>query len=529
VQHSPKDPSLPRSQSIQWDIPPLVAFIALAAILVYAFAFLSPALKLGFTTDDFDNLQAPPWRTSTDIPAVMDYAVSRTPRIFTQGIYYSIAKTVWGLNPRPWHASNLIFFGTDVVLLFAMLFGLFRVRLTALIGTGIYALTGALFFAPVWVTGIEELLATLFCFSAFLSHISARDSSSTWKKISFEFLAFILLGLALISKQTTIPLVALFILYDLITSRRLSVTSIAAIALAALVFWLGLQRLTQIENNLPQYNVSMNPKHLLVNLALYFYEPIIATGGDYWLLNHIGVTGSKEEALANVLAVAVQNKLPAIIIGIAAIVLAAFVLWFTLKPSPDKHAQIGPLFGWVAWLLMLSPVVIIPGHHYPYYLTMPFGFLMIAIVPAIANCLREKRWRVPVSIGLLLYICWFPLNTALAFQLSSITQGAAYTKMVLDGMRAIRPVITPGTIVAIDDADYEKRIALDVGRSFELQYPGTKGMTFGSIRESFAGLQLPKPPKFGPIVVFRVENGVVRDVTSEFQWLNEINPGSNPG
>jgi hypothetical protein len=194
----------------------------------------------------------------------------------------------------------------------------------------------------------------------------------------------------------------------------------------------------------------------------------------------------------------------------------------TLRPADEERAAlVPPAFGWISWLLMLAPVLVIPAHHYPYYLTMPLGFAIVAVAPAAVHGLADRRWRIPVAVGLLLYACWFPVNTHLAFERSSVTRGASLADALRESTKEVYPEIAPGTTIILDGIDEELRLAIFGGRAFEIWYPGTKGAASIRLRQELEQRPRRSIPIEGPVVVLRKENGGVRDVTDEFEALYE--------
>jgi hypothetical protein len=516
-------------RSPKTDLSPLAVLLGLTAVLIYSVAFLLPALRIGFVTDDFWNLLAPALDSWRDLPAVAAHAVSQTPRVISQGFYFSIGKGLWGTKPAPWHAANLLIFCVDVLLLYGLLARTLRSRFSALVGSALFALSGALFYASVWVAGMEELLATGFVFAAFFAHVSAHlrrmsGGNTAWLEIPVVIFYVLALG----CKETAFPLVAVVILFDLMATRRVTVAGMAMLLCGIAGFIVGLPRLNEMETEVAQYSISTNPVSLLGNLFLYFYEPVIATGGDYWIFDRIGVTAEHKAAvLNNLLTIAKTRQAVSIAILCLAVAVGAFWLWFTLKKrrhetsEQEKVPLVGPAFGWLAWLIMLSIVLIIPGHHYPYYLTQPLGFLMVAVAPALAQALKNRRWRVPVMIGLMLYVAWYPINTRLAFDLSSVTQRARLADALHAEVVQVHREIAPGTIVVLDGADHETAVAIGFGRAFKAWYPGTEGMAFANLRERLENRRSQDIPTDRPVVIFRIENGAVSDVTPEFAAMFE--------
>ncbi|MCX6644963.1 MAG: hypothetical protein NTY09_01180 [bacterium] len=505
------------------DISPLTAFAGLLAMLVITIWILSPSLKLGLALDDYSYFRAPPLRTWSDLPVVLAAAAERMPRVLSHGFYYSVGQAVWGPDPVKWHIANFVLYAITIFVLYLMLARLLRSRLAALSGTLIYAFSGALFFAQIWITGSIEFFVGIFAFGSFLCHVVAGEKTSSRLKSSLlEFLALVLFMCAMGSKETALPLVAVIILYDLLASKRITPGAWVILffgIVSILVAW----RYLIYRDQLPNYTMSFNPERLVFNFLAMFFDPIFATGGDYWLLDRIGVSGSKEAAVIDLLRLGREHPIAVAIVFLAAVIIGIWWIRATIVSSPksesngESRALVRPVFGWLAWLLMLLPALVIPAHHYPYYLVMPLGFLMLAIGPAMVRWLCDPRWRVPVIIALIVYIAWFPINSALAFKMCVVPQSVRLADEFKANLDALRPDISADNAILVDRVDPVLDVALGYGCAIMFWYPGAAAMTFTDLHS-----WLPDPtgwniPKDKRIIVVRMEDGSLRDVTGEFE------------
>jgi hypothetical protein len=269
--------------------------------------------------------------------------------------------------------------------------------------------------------------------------------------------------------------------------------------------------------------MSFDPGRLVFNFLALFYDPIFATGGDYWLLDRIGVSGSREAAVIDLLRLGQEHPIAVAVVLLVAVIIGVWWIRATIVSSPksesngESRALVPPVFGWLAWLLMLLPALVIPAHHYPYYLVMPLGFLMLAIGPAMVRWLGDRRWRVPAIIALIIYIAWFPINTALAFKMCVVPQSVRLADEFKADLDALHPDISADSAILVDRVDPDLDVALAYGYAILFWYPGAVGITFTDLHSWLRNPPDWKLPGDKRIIVVRMEDGRLRDVTGEFE------------
>jgi len=517
------DRQVTKTGSNSCDLSLTYAWIFTAAIVIFSILVLSPALKVYFHGDDFSSLNAPSISGIGDLPEVIRYASVRASRFMHLGIYFSLGKSLWGLNPVHWHFSSLILFAIDTFLLFALLLRASNDRLASVIGTGIFALSGALFYAQVWITGTVELLASLFVFSSTLMHLKALDISvPSQKRIAFETIAIILLCLAFATKETMLPIIIVWILIDIFTKRKLTAGGIGAVVAGIGGAVLGMMRISRLQH-MESYGIVTNPLTLLINLFAYFYDPVAATGGESWFLYKIGAEDGTSGTVRNLSVIARDNIALSILFFIVILAIAVLFVFFTFRTGkshetdkPKSGVRLPRFIGWAGWFVLLIPAIVTPGHHFPYYVTVPLAFLVISIGPALASGLRNPRSRNFIVIALLIYAIWFPINTNLAFKFSPLTRGAVETKKLVEAIGVIYPERPEGMRIIIDGVEPSLQRAMAYGYAVEWNYPEVKALPFRNFRKT---LEEHKSDTIIPglkRVVIRRVDGVWTDVTNEF-------------
>ncbi len=512
------------------------AMFILAVLVIYGLVVLSPALNIGFYADDYHYLPTPKLETWSDVPEVIAYSAKRAPRVITQGLYFVIGRSLWDLDHRAWHIPNFFAYAMVIFLLYAFLARVLRDRLSALVGSGIFALSGVIFWPMMWTTGIGELISFIFVFSGLLAHAKAEDTRRETGVIpvGLEVLSVILIGLALLSKETMVLVVIVYVLMDLFMRRRVSFAGFFVVLLGAGAMVMAVRKLTLLQAD-STYKVSLNIEQIFWNLGVYFFDPIVATGGQYGVMRLFGFENSPG-VLEEFVQLLKANL--GITAALAAIALTIVVLWIRLTlvgwraeniPEAAKKPLVPPIFGWLGWLIVLSLPLFTPGHHYSYYLTIPLGLLMIAAAPVIASALRIRKWRPLVVFLLILYMIWFPINTNLAFKNSSCAIGCVESLKFYNEMTEMHPTIPAGTLVVLDNADSKFIWTLYFGAGIETYYPGTTGLVCADLNERIDNPRNIPVPVGGPVLVFREVDGVWTDVTDEMESrVRELLDAYNP-
>jgi len=134
---------------------------------------------------------------------------------------YFIDYTVWKLNPLGYHLTNLLLHIFNVILFYFFIHLIIKNKKTALLSSVIFALHPVNTEAVNAVAFREDLLAFLFFISSFILFTNTNNHNN--KKNSFLLFSFsiILFLFALFSKEMSITLPLLLILYDYFFTFRM--------------------------------------------------------------------------------------------------------------------------------------------------------------------------------------------------------------------------------------------------------------------------------------------------------------------
>lgn len=198
-------------------------FIITLIIILTALSYIN-TLNNSFVYDDntyvVENRQI---RSISNIPKA--FISSYPPDAKEQGLYrplvtisYIFDYAVWGLNPKGFHLTNIIFHILTSIIVYFLVFKILKSSLPSLIAALIFALHPVHTEAVTWVVGRAEVMAGLFYFLAFLFYIKAGNLPS-FKNRQFIF-SNIFYFLALLSKEMAITFPILLFVYDYFFVQR---------------------------------------------------------------------------------------------------------------------------------------------------------------------------------------------------------------------------------------------------------------------------------------------------------------------
>lgn len=188
-------------------------YIAIAAIVLAVLWAYSPAFKA-----DFVNLDDPQDVTKNE--HIRSLSFENTARLFYKPkselyipmvyLSYSIEYYFDQLNPQRYHADNILLHVINSLLLFWLLWLLFKNLLACVIITGLFALHPFHVESVAWVTERKDVLYTSF----YLASIICYHFYSQKKEGKYYLLSLLLFVLSCMSKPMAITMPAVLLLYD---------------------------------------------------------------------------------------------------------------------------------------------------------------------------------------------------------------------------------------------------------------------------------------------------------------------------
>jgi len=252
------------------NVPPKRLILAVAALFALTVITYWPVLRYGFIWDDDDHFTENPAMTHPRGLAKIwsDLSISRYyPLTLTD---FWLQRRLWGLNPLPYHAVNIILHATNAALVFVLL------RRLKICGAWVAAAAWAVHPVNVesvaWVTELKNTQSSLFFFVSLLCHLKfEREGNRKW-----YVLALVSFAAAALSKPATVvlPLVLLLLAWwqrgRLHKTDWLRTTPFFALSIGMSLLTVAEQH-GQILRSPQDWSLTPTERLIVASKALWFY------------------------------------------------------------------------------------------------------------------------------------------------------------------------------------------------------------------------------------------------------------------
>ncbi|HET9328431.1 MAG TPA: hypothetical protein VFQ05_16815, partial [Candidatus Eisenbacteria bacterium] len=341
----------------------LAILLAIGAIVHW------PALRTFFAQDDVTFLARAMGLAPTPWPPV---------RPLSMGFTWRVEHALFGLNPLPYHAVNLVLHLMSAALVAAIGRRLGLRPAGSLVAALLFAATPIAFTPTHWASDIQEIQVTVVSLAAFWLWLVGLERGSTpllWAGAATGIAATL-------SKENAVLLPVVFIAANLGNARPQPWRKIVpqtALMFAFMVAFVAVLRSGDYVGG-EAYSLDFSPGFLIVNLATYL---------SWCVSPHVPVPDL--HAIAN------PSALP---VGAVVALLLATLLWIARKAPPHPEAA-----GVVWFLAMLAPLLPLAHHTYLYYAYLPWAGLCWACAGAGERlALRWPALRAPLLVLLVLLV-----------------------------------------------------------------------------------------------------------------------------
>src|SRR2546429_472198 len=329
---------------------PLNAYIVLILAAITLIVFY-PALGFFFSRDDFGFFPRASYQW-WDLQHILAPYVGWFYRPVSQQLFFYLGYKAFGLNSFWFHLINVFFHFLNSVLLYLIILRLTKNKLASLVGASFFVANRVHLMSVYWISAFSEVGAAFFYFLTFLLFLRYLDT----KKLIYISVSLPLFILGLFSKEmlVTIPLV---------------------MALYLLIFG----KFQKTKGWFIQNGKIIAPSLLLPLAFLIFYKKFVTLPTGPYPLDFSPITAAKAafRYLAGVFVssydqadkVSLLNALLVIRVGIVVGALFLVVKKFLRKKKAINLPNY--LFGLGWFFLTMLPVLFIPAHAFPYYMTIP--------------------------------------------------------------------------------------------------------------------------------------------------------------
>ncbi len=381
-------------------VRPMVALMLLSALVILAYA---NTLDNEFVFDDYDLVVKQKVIQSLDnIPRIMgigEHPMRYRPIRF---VSYAIDHHFFGLDPRGYHFSNVLYHLITVGLVYLIVRRLLGNPRVALMAAALFAVHPIQTDAVTYISGRRDVLSTLFYLLGFYLFLLYRDRNQRWY-LGLVGMSFIL---GFYSKEMAITLPAMLLYYDI--QRRLPPVT------------------DQPVNLFRSMCSSFWP---IVTTYWYLYAPLFVVAGIFFMEKVFVYNPSRMEGLfggspllhfltvCRIIVVYIKQLIfpvtlnadysyraypltvsstdPMAWFAVAMLAAILFGLWNALQTNRMVA------FGGVWFFVTLLPVSQIIPHHEPmaeHYLYLPsFGFCLVAALLAERFLTSPTAWRSAIA------------------------------------------------------------------------------------------------------------------------------------
>jgi tetratricopeptide (TPR) repeat protein len=189
-------------ENIRQRFQPALDILAALTVFFAAIAVYRHSTGYYFSQDDFTFLAR-----AEGLRASPGFWSPFGTRIISGRLYFDFMYRLFGLNPVPYHWANLLLHALNAVFVYVLARRWTGTKLVALVAGLVFATLDVGFTAVFWISGIQDLLATMFLLLAALIWITPGKKG--WASSVFSAVA---LGLSMLCKETGLLFPAVFLL-----------------------------------------------------------------------------------------------------------------------------------------------------------------------------------------------------------------------------------------------------------------------------------------------------------------------------
>lgn len=363
--------------------PPWSAAVVVAAVTVVCF---SPSLQNGFVNwDDPDNfLNNQNYRGLSPDHIKWMFTDLRGHYIPLTWLTLGLDYEIWGMKPKGYHLTSLLFHGFNALLFFFLTAGILRKAAGSNGAVPVAAAAaGALFFAihplrvesVVWITERRDVVAGFFVLLTLIAYLRMQERPRGSRPyVRWLAVSLFCFACSLLSKAIGMTLPALLLVLDAYPLRRLSRATLRPVLIekipyallsvgAVLLVLSAQQEAGAINTETPLISTLMQPGF---RVCFYVWKTVAPVAlSPLYMYNPTEVLADPSYALC----------------AVAAAVGVTVGLWRLRRRWPAAAAA------WFGYLILIAPMLGIPqiGPHYAadrntYLACMPFALLFAALL-----------------------------------------------------------------------------------------------------------------------------------------------------
>ncbi len=370
-------------------------YAGLAAIVLLALIAFFPAVKNGFSNFDDPAL-------ISNNPLIKEISGINIKRIFSEIYFanyqplhlfsYMIEYHFFGLKASGYHWVSIVMHLINILLVARIVFLISKNNYITFFTTLFFAITPMRVESVVWAAERKDMLYSLFFFAAMISYLLYVQKDFKRKYILFAFLFF---TLSVFSKTMAVSIVPVMFLIDFFYGRKFNVKNILEkIPFIGLAVVMGLISVHAASSG---GSMDADVRFSFIDRLFFACQNLLMYASK--LVFPYGLSGYYQYP------VPVDDHIPySYFISGAAIVLAATVIFLSLKKTKLIFFSAGYFFSTVALVLMILPVgPTIFSERYSYVPSVMLYFILLHYLFQWIVKQHSKSLQTAFSVGLIAY------------------------------------------------------------------------------------------------------------------------------
>lgn len=414
------------------------AFFLLYVIFIGTFFFYKGLFNF-FLQDDFFFLKM---TQVTGVLPVVDFFGFDRPygfwRPLGKDLFFYLNQKLFGLNPFPYHLAAMLLYFANILLVYILAILITKSRKVAMLSAFFYALSASHFSAIYWIAPIENVIAAFFYFLSLIFYLR--------RSYIFAILSFVF---CLASMELAVTLPFVIVAYELIVGRRFFKKAAVYFLILAIYFAARLL----LGNFAPKVGIYA-PTFDLFGIAnsLRWYLAW-AIGIPEMFLDFIGPGFAVNPNLFKFYRVETMAIATLFLTFMVTVFVYAVIL--LRKKSFLKNRVL--LFAILFFSFAIGPVLILPWHRFPFYLSIAHFGIAMAIALIVDGAIKYSPRRIGYAMVVLpmllfLFLNWTTIN--LTERTNPVVNRSRLALKTLRDLKTEYPVISASeTVYFVNDPE----------------------------------------------------------------------------
>lgn len=425
------------------------------------------SLKYGFSQDDFIHLSASQVNSVTEFLNFFN-PFYQYPDIFfyrplTTHVYFYINKTIFGLNPLPFHLEGISLHLINSLLFYFLIKKLWQNEKVSLLAAIFYSLSAAHFLSLYYISAFQQIGKSFFILLSTLLFFNFQEN---FKK-RFYFGSIMAFVLALLSKEVSIVFPFLLVLLAVLRRKEEKIITILK-SLKLLLVPYFLISLVYLGYRISGFQTIFNEGNYDTNFSL----TATLQNMKWFLIWSIGLPEilSTYPSLKPASLIQFSNDfLLAKLILFSLIVFIVSII-LVIKNISKLTLRVSIIFV-IFFFVSLSPYLFLSQHKYPHYLDLG----LLVVLPLIVFLLIKSKKVWLTALGLLSFVSLQFFSLKLSEQTHWATHRAKIAANYHQSFSQQYPDIEKGSTVIFTgskQATYELSITIAQKYALMVWYPG---------------------------------------------------------